>query len=395
MSEPERERRKSNGAWGRLLGPSIGIGAVAVALIMVLSPSAGAVSPGTTLTAPFKGSVEPFSYADIQGCGKNTVTKAAGFDAKTGAISTAATSSSTACPKKTAPIGGSYSDFEGGVELGLSFKTKVAATSVNLTAAWKGSVAMSVSDGLPAGTTASCSAAWEIYDYHYDEYSWNYTPATGFASYNYSYSDVGNYFTGYSYAYGTGPIPKPFHLNSTTYRYIDIFKDKDRTCQSYDYLQAYTYASLLDTNTLSSWTGSSSNSAITEPFAADMEIYNQTDYQCSEYDYWYGPTNTSIGSLNYSCSWYNSTTQSELYVYSPTASSSVGTNNSLSLSMALTGTGSYTFAGTFPAHQTYELIFEFYVFGDTGQSWTGGSANAAFNFGTAGNGFDLKSVTIT
>jgi len=125
-----RERRAAGQPPGRLLAAGTTGFALAITLLMVLSPmSAGAsVHPATVLKAPYKGTTNsPGWYAGVTNCGTTKGT-AAKWIPTTGAITTTAATTAKTCGKNIGYVGGSsYANWGGQVQVAIPIKVLTTA----------------------------------------------------------------------------------------------------------------------------------------------------------------------------------------------------------------------------------------------------------------------------
>jgi len=369
--------------WLSYLG---GGGAVAIALIMILSPAANAASAGVVIHS-YHGVVSPNNSISQSGCGKALEPKKWHFALKTGIGGSASKGIAGSCAKQVAGVGQtSYSSTYGGFTAGIILpKIPRTATTINASVEAKWTTSLVASDG---GLSATCNNAPTTSTYNYTTWEWN-----SFS--NYAYID--QYTSGsysYNYSYNVASVPSPFVLNNTTYYYHDSGHSTFAYCEAYAYAFAEVYGYLMDTTT-NTETFSSSNSIGYNGifFDTTIEVYNETDWGCSQYYYW--DEGTSYGSNTTTCFSYNTTLTSVIYSYYPTFTSTTGSNNTMTWTNASSTSGSIIFNGPFSAHDHYALLL--YVYGDAyaTNSWQHGYASWNFNMATLGNGMKLSSITIS
>ena len=174
-------------------------GAMALALVMVLSPLAAGAH---TYKAPYSGMVtSPYQYSDQSGCASLTVTSPMNWSSTTGVASYAAKTTAKSCPTQIGPVGGdsfAYTDSETALALPLKMTNGVH----NITANWK--LNPIISDTFKGGNcTGSTSVTYfyceEFSDYDvytfaelYDNTNGTYIPMTCCNYYYENYAEVYN-----------------------------------------------------------------------------------------------------------------------------------------------------------------------------------------------------------
>jgi len=368
------------------LGYLVGGGAIAVALIMALSPAATAAS-ANFLHAPYKGVVSPNNDIYQSGCGKVTAEKKWHFSMKKGVGGSESKGSAASCKKQIAGVGQS-SDAEsyGGFDLAFSLgKIPATATTVdaNITASWAAS--FTASDG---GKSPACNNLVNTYNDSFTEWEWN-----SFGSFAYQENDSYNGIW-YNYSYNTASLPSPFNLNNTTYYYTYHDSSTYASCEAYGNAFAEVYGYLVDTTTGSEqYTSSNSIGSNGEMFDVFVEVFNETDFGCDQYYEW--DEGSSYGSNTSTCYSYNTTLTSEVYSYVPTFTSSTGTSSTVSWSNTSSTTGDMTWSGPWASTDHFALVL--YVYADVYayNGWQHGSASFMFNMATLGHGFKLNKIVIS
>jgi len=361
-------------------------GAIAVALIMALSPAATAASAGVVIHPGYKGVVSPSNSVSQSGCGK-VAAKHWHFSLKTGSGGVTSKGLASSCKKQVGSIGQTSSaSTYGSVTVGVLLP-KISASATNITAnvATKYTAALSASDG---GRSAVCNNAATTSTYDYTTWEWNNFHNYAYTD-NYSYNGVY-----YNYSYNVASIPSPFNLNNTTYYYHDSGYSTFAFCEAFAYMFAEVYAYLMDltlgTNSYPSSNGIGSNGIM---FDTELGVENSTDWGASQYYYWdegtqYGSNNTTLFS-------YNTSLTSFQYVFYPTFSYTTGTNNTLTWSSAASSTGQISWLGSFSHHDHYAIEMVAVMDASASNSWQHGSASWSFNMATLGNGLHLTSISIT
>lgn len=202
----------------RLAGGSAGIGAMAIMVMMALSPIASAMTPGVT----FKNSTPATSSSFyLSGCSFGKVVKPT-FSTTTGFGKIAMKGSAHTCKAaKGGQLVTSFADFSSSVGLTQSVHLLAAKTNVAITWNVTGlatGAATGVATHCPtytysfsyfAGTTwvfynssssyCAAEAYWEMYS---DPYVYDATTGTySYGTFNYMYNQTGNYHDMYSYTY--------------------------------------------------------------------------------------------------------------------------------------------------------------------------------------------------
>jgi len=120
----------------RIVGLTTSGGALAVALIMALSPAAAAA--GHTYHAPYAGAVSSTnSYTDQSGCATGALTSPVNWSSTTGILTLAAKASAKNCPAQLAGVGGnSYGSGSGGVDVAIPIKVATSAAH-SISVNWK------------------------------------------------------------------------------------------------------------------------------------------------------------------------------------------------------------------------------------------------------------------
>lgn len=218
MRERSAKGAGMNYSLRRLAGGSAGIGAMAIMVMMALSPIASAMTPGVT----FKNATPYTSMSfNLQGCATGKVTKPT-FSTLTGFGKMNMKGSAHTClAAKGGQSVNSFADFSSSVGLIQSVKLSAAKTNVAIT--WNVSglatgAAAGVATHCPtynysfsyfAGTTwvfynssssyCAAEAFWEIYS---DPYVYDATQGTyNYGTFSYMYNQTGNYHDMYSYTY--------------------------------------------------------------------------------------------------------------------------------------------------------------------------------------------------
>ncbi len=382
-----------------------GIGAMAVTLIMVLTPAATATSAGLVLTARYPGIETNQNFADVSGCAKLTTAKDWKFSLKTGLGGAADTGSAYACKKSLAGVGTSgYADGGGGFDIAIPFKVPSGTTNVTMNQASKIALTMKESDGVASNTAPAPKCPSTTYTENGSNYDWNYTLSPYgyyyFNNYNESYSyssPTYSYNYSYSYPYATPP-PSPFNLNNTTSEDIYAYSGGSGFCYSQVSLYMDAYADLYD-NTNGTYIPYTSSSML-QYTDAYIETYTDIYWQCGYQFYWYGPSNYTYGNFTSSCYSYN-TTYSYVDIYQEIGSSFTytsysGTNNTQSYAFPSSlSTSSQSWVYTYLPTHKYSLEWDVYFSFDASSTWKKGSASWDFNAATLGNGIKLTSISIT
>jgi len=369
--------------WLSYLG---GGGAVAIALIMILSPAANAASAGVVIHS-YHGVVSPNNSISQSGCGKALEPKKWHFALKTGIGGSASKGIAGSCAKQVAGVGQtSYSSTYGGFTAGLVLpRIANTATSVNATVEAKWTASLTASDG---GKSPVCNNAPSSSSYNDTEWEWN-----SFSNYAYIDQYTSGGFT-YNYSYNLASVPSPFNLNNTTYYYHSQGFSTFAYCAADASAFAEVYGYLVDTTThVTTYPSSNTIGANGILFETGVEVYNETDWGCSQFYEW--DEGTSYGSNTTTCFSYNTTLTSYEYSYAGTFTSSTGTNNTLTWTNASSTTGSMVFSTTFSHHDAYALLLDVVGDASASNSWTHGSASWNFNMATLGNGMKLTSITIS
>jgi len=363
-----------------------GGGAIAVALIMALSPMAGAASAGIVLHPHYKGVVAPSNSLSQSGCGKVSSSKKWHFSLKTGLGGDAGKGLASSCKKSLAGVGqtssaSSYGGFEAAIAL-PRIPHNAAAINASIEAKW--TTTLSATDG---GRSPACNGVTYTYTDNITEWEWN-----SFSNYAIQENDSNNGIW-YNYSYNVASVPSPFNLNNTTFYYHDVSSGTDSYCEAFGEAFAEVYGYVMDTTTGSEIYQSSNTVGFNgEMFDVFIEVYNQTDFGCSQYYEW--DQGYSYGSNATTCYSYNTTLTSELYNYVPTFTSSIGSNNSITWTNSSSVSGSIVFNGPFSSHDHYVLLLNVYADLYADNSWQHGSASYNFNMATLGNGMKLNSITI-
>jgi len=142
-------RGLKTGTWGRrIVGITSSGGAMAVALIMALSPAAAAA--GHTYHAPYAGAVsQTNTYTSVSGCATGALTAPVNWSSTTGVFTMTAKTSAKGCGTQLAGVGGnSYGAAQGGVEVAVPIKAATSAAH-SLSVNWKfhGSATMTMTPG--------------------------------------------------------------------------------------------------------------------------------------------------------------------------------------------------------------------------------------------------------
>jgi hypothetical protein len=370
-----------------------GVGAVAVALVMMLSPAAAATGGSLTLHAAYKGAVSPNSYLDVYGCAKAKITKPFHFALKTGIATAASNGKANQCKKVIAGVGVSSSAYsDGGVEVALPLKLPSGTTSVTVNTAQSAAVMVKATDGLTSNTVPPpvCSTAGETVSENITEYEWN-----NFASYNESIYELetGTYNYFYNYSYGS-PVPSPFYLNNTTYYYHDYYHAITASCQASASFETEQYGYLIDETTGVEQFSNYTSSEFQDTY---VEVDNTTDWGSSSYYYWdegttYGSNATTPFSYNSSGSLVETESDSSAgFVFHSTP----GTNNTQTWSQTGSAINSMDFNNSFNTHNKYVLEIELYVYTSASDSWKRGYGEWALNMATSGNGYKLSSIVLS
>jgi len=219
-----------NGLTRRIVGFGASGGAMAVALIMALSPVAAAA--GHTYHAPYAGAVSQTStYTSQSGCATGALTSPVNWSSTTGVLMLTAKTSAKSCGTQLAGVGGySYGYVQGGLEVAIPIKVATSAAH-SISVNWKlhGSATEAMSPGTcTLSTTASyqscyVSAYLSAYAgaYLVDTTNGSYFYQTNYWSfYNDSYNDTYCYSsTCYnssgSFGYGTLGGNVSFFINGT------------------------------------------------------------------------------------------------------------------------------------------------------------------------------------
>jgi len=368
--------------WMAYLG---GGGAIAVALIMILSPAATAASVGVVIHS-YKGVVSPENSISQSGCGKALQPKKWHFALATGIGGEASKGLAASCKKQVAGVGqyssaSTYGGFEAGIVLPKIART---ATTINASIEAKWSTTLTSSDG----GSAACNNGLTTYSDNITEWEWN-----SFHNYAIQENDSSN-GVWYNYSYNVASVPSPFNLNNTTYYYHDVSTSTFGFCEADAFTYAEVYGYLVDTTT-NTETSASSNTVGSNGFLFEtgVEVYNETDFGCGYYYEW--DQGTSYGSNTSTCYSYNTTLTSYTYSYVPSYTFSSGTNNSVTWTNSSTVSGSIVFSGPFSTHDHYALLLEVFGDADAYNSWQHGSASWNFNMATLGNGMKLTSISIS
>ncbi len=387
----ERLGRKVGFAWRGRLAALTGAGAVSVALIMMLTPAAGAVSAGTIIGPAYKGAAVPTNDYSVGGCASLKVTKPYKVSLKTGVGGGSDSGSMKACTGLLSTYESDASD-SGGAEVAIPVPISSSTSSVQVNLAWKVAYDLKQASG---SKTGAC-AATDTYNYEYADLYWGYNATYGYYYYdNISYNDT---YTGGSYSYSYGnPAPSPFNYNATSESYTGDQYGAYGDCDVYEYAEMYTSAELDDLST-GSYLYSSGQSFASYPVDVSLELYNYTEWGCDLYSDWYGTSGT----------WYNSTPSTACYSYNSTYTSytyvnGVSTSGTLA---SQTASGTTSGSGTVYFNASSSLVFNgsnkyvAYVYFDVYQymylvDWVHGSQTWSFNMATLGNGWSLKSISVT
>jgi len=140
-------------------------GAMALALVMVLSPIASA---SHTYKAPYSGVItSQYTSAGMEGCATQAVTSPMNWSSTTGVASYAAKTSAKSCPTQVGPVGGdSYAYDDGGIDMAIPLKMTNGVH--NITANWK--INPIVTQTFTGG---NCSGSTALTYFYCEEYSWN------------------------------------------------------------------------------------------------------------------------------------------------------------------------------------------------------------------------------
>jgi len=224
----------------------------AVALLMVLSPAAGATHPNSVLKAPYKGSVSSPNYGtNIYGCAtaKTTVPK---WSATTGIATGMGAATAKPCPKALGYTG-TYSDgfANGGIGVAVPFLVSTSGShsiGIMMTVTMAPSVTFTTpacpakkvnyhpSIGASSGGSCSVGSFVELYvsasvqDLANSSWYGNYSYAialhsTGWENYTYCYNygtatcynHTGSYSSNYSYGYGVSGLSPVNWSGATTF----------------------------------------------------------------------------------------------------------------------------------------------------------------------------------
>jgi hypothetical protein len=401
----ERQVGTKRAGWrGRVTGLA-GLGAAAVAILMMAYPAAGAVGPALLLHAPYKGAAyAPSNNVYTTGCAAAKVTKPWVFHLKTGIGGAVDSGIAVAC-KKTAANVGTYSDASvgGGFSLAIPVKIGGGSHSVGANVAYKLAGLLKANDGLTSGVGA-CNYGINNYWSTYADYNWNYNGA-----YFPNYNDSGTYksSSGYSYSYSYGtPTPSPFNMNNTTASYVGYSYGGYGACEARATFSLSADAQLMDINknapmnqtgnTLETCTTFFGFTYCNPAISVEVSIVNTTSWGCYAYTDWYGPTNKStVQPLT--CYTYNKTLTSTVAIYYPISSSSIttGTANNASLTLPSSGSGTMWWNDTFNGKHHYYLVVMVNAYADAYDTWKKGSASWTLNIGTLGNGIALTGISVT
>lgn len=383
----------------------LGAAAAACALLVILGPAAlGSGVHAGAVTAPYKGVVSRYLSVGQYGCGFAKIAAPWSFNLTTGVGGGAMAGQAVMC--KAAQYGtGAYSSqyAYSGVNVGIALRAGVNATHVraNVSAAWAASVRAS------DGGRPLCDQG-NRYDDTYNSASWGYTK-----------TPVGNYYTTSNYSYwyrntntnghvtdttwsngtsrgtGTAPIPHPWNFNNTSSFSWTHNWGGSASCQSSAQVYAYASAYLID-ETNGSYIPQSASTVGTSGqfFNFNVNVYNYTSWSCSNSTNWNGPS-AAWSNSTLSCSQNNGTVTASWYSYYPAYTHGSGNNNSVSLSSPNAIAGGWFWNYSFNHLHHYELFFSVFGYGDAYNTWPRGQGSFVQNMATLGNAFKLTAIDVT